>query len=409
MRDNQLRTVVSLSGHPGLEIIELSCNLIEQIEFNGNPPKLRALILSSNTISKIVNRYAFSLLEILNLSGNRLSEFDFTLFPHLKTLNVSFNAFTSFELNCPTLLELSIQNNNLSSFLVVNGRALTNLDFSSNSLSDISVIKKLSGLTHLNGIGNDFDTLWVSFAVSYCPSLTRVDGRLLKEADLAIHRDRVRKFNKSTRTPHPHEAISEIRLSFKRLKNIVTESIRSGRDIEQIWIARGKEEIQRRSLIDASSVHIPCVSTFSEECLTIYGFIRSGEFREVEFRTLKLAYVPIIKGNETEKRVLELARKDPTMLTLDHNLLDTMDDCIFLSAFESVQVLEVYGNEIVNMSLFRPLMAYLMASLLVVNGVAITRAEKMSGVSHFRHMLIVARNLEIETGLEEQPDELTLE
>jgi hypothetical protein len=402
VRENALKTLITLSGHPSLQVLEGSANLFEQIEFDPNPPRLRALVLASNSITKFANRAPFTNLEVLSLSGNQLSEFDFISFPRLKTLNLSFNQFTTFELNSATLIELSIQNNSLETFTVINCHSLTHLDLSFNKLGDLSIFDHMPSLTHLTGVGNRFDTNWVSFAVNSCPKLTIINGRLLREGEMAIHRDRVVRFLRSTKTPHPHKEISRIRLAFRRLNACELPPVEPG-DIVALWVGAGRREEEREKLVLDEALRLPCVSTLSEDaCLTIYGTPKSSEFAEQNFRTLKLEYVPIVKDSIIEKRVMELAGQEPTMVTLDHNLLTTFDHCVFLTAFETVEVLQIDGNEVSKLTLFRPLVSYLMPSLQVVNGVAISTAEKLAGIQHFQGLLNACKNIIVVSGMEDE-------
>lgn len=403
IRENALKSVKRLSGHPCMEVLEASSNLIETVEFNPNPPNLKALILASNSITKFTANDFFTKLQVLNLSGNRLTEFDFGMFPVLRTLNLSFNSFINFEINSASLIELSLQNNSLSEIAVVNCRSLSHLDVSSNHLTDFSIFEKMPALTHLQAMGNEFIDNWVSFVVTYSASLTHINGREVKDGERAIHKDRVTKFMKSTTTPYPHRQISDIRQSFRRLKDIQVTPEDSTDDVETIWCARSKERAARTELVYDGAAKLKCVSTLTEEgCLTIYGAINSDEFMEKPFTTLRLHYVPITRGSETERRVMELGQKEPTMLVLDHNLLSTSDDLMFLTAFPSVTVLQIDGNPVMHGTLFRPLVSYLMPMLQVVNGQQISLAEKLSGIAHFKHVLMVLKNMEIETGLPEE-------
>jgi hypothetical protein len=405
IRENALTTVLPLSGHPSLEFLEASLNVLEHVEFDPIPPRLKAMILSSNSIVKFTTRTVFEHLEILNLSANKLSEFDAAQFPRLKTLNLSFNQFVEFEIHSPHLIELSIQNNRLEILSVVNARSMTHLDFSANQLRDISVIEKIPTLTHLTGVGNRFIHNWESFAVAAVPALTTINGRLLREGEIAIHKDRVARFIRSTKTPHPHRAITKIRLDFRTLKHTQAAPLPTAEDIETTWLNRSQQQKDRDQLILENALRLDCVTTLNEDgCLTVYGSLRTGEYSEQKFTTLRLQHVPIIRGSEIEGRITELAKQHPTMLALDHNLLATADDCMFLAAFETVEVLQIEGNSVSKLTLFRPLVAYVMASLQVVNGVALTTAEKVSGRAHFGPLLMHCKNILVESGLSEEID-----
>jgi hypothetical protein len=408
VRENALTTLVPLSGHPSLEFLEASVNLLEHVELDPIPPRLRALVLSSNSIAQFTTRAVFENLEILNLSANKLSEFDSAQFPRLKTLNLSFNQFIEFEINSPNLIELSIQNNALRTLSVVNARSMTHLDFSANQLHDISIIEKIPALTHLTGVGNRFIHNWESFAVAAAPALTTVNGRFLREGEIAIHKDRVARFIRSTKTPHPHRAISKIRLDFRALKHGESAAAPPADDIETMWITRSHQRKDRDQIIHEQALTLDCVTTMGEDgCLTVYGSLRTSEYSERRFTSLRLQHVPIIKGSEIEGRVIELAKQRPTMLALDHNLLATVDDCMFLAAYETVEVLQIEGNPVSKLTLFRPLVAYVMASLQVVNGVALTTAEKVSGRTHFGPLLMHCKNILVESGLSEEIDPWT--
>jgi Leucine-rich repeat (LRR) protein len=86
-RKNSLKTLLSLSGHPSLEFLEASSNLLERIEFDPISPKLKALILVSNSILEITTMAVLPNLELLNLSGNKFTAFRFERFPRLTILN----------------------------------------------------------------------------------------------------------------------------------------------------------------------------------------------------------------------------------------------------------------------------------------------------------------------------------
>ena len=261
----------------------------------------------------------------------------------------------------------------------------------------------MTALTHLNAVGNEFIDNWVSFVVTSTPSLTNINGRELKDGEIAIHKDRVAKFIKSTTAPYPHQKISNIRQAFRRLKDIAVTPVETTDNVESVWVARSKERGARTERVFEEAMKLDCVSTLTDEgCLTIYGALKTGEYLDKEFTTLRLHYVPIGRNTEVEKRVMELAQKEPTMLVLDHNLLATCDDLMFLSAFSSVTVLQIDGNPVMNGTLFRPLASYLMPMLQVVNGQQITLAEKLSGIAHFKHLLMYLKNIEIETGLPEE-------
>jgi hypothetical protein len=409
IRENSLKTLVSLSGHPSIEFLEASSNLLERVEFDPIPPKLKAMILASNSITEITTMAVFENLQILNLSGNKLTEFRFERFPRLKTLNLSFNAIQKFEIHAPHLIELSIQSNYLKTLTVANAHSMTHLDISSNALTDISIVERIPSLTHLTGTGNAFIHNWESFAIAALPGLTTVNGRHLREGEIAIHKDRVARFVRSTKTPHPHRTISKIRLDFRALESVEPRPMAPSDDIEELWLGRSRERRSRTQLIFERALGFECVSTMSEDgCLTIYGSLRSAEHAERRFTTLKLQHVPIIRDSEIEGRVVELAKQQPTMLTLDHNLLETADDCVFLAAFESVEVLQIDGNPVAKMTLFRPLVAYMMASLRVVNGVALTTAEKVSGRAHFGPLLLHCKGMVVESGLPEEIDPWTV-
>jgi hypothetical protein len=64
-------------------------------------------------------------------------------------------------------------------------------------------------------------------------------------------------------------------------------------------------------------------------------------------------------------------------------------------------VLQIEGNQVSKLTLFRPLVSYLMPSLQVVNGVAITTAEKLAGIQHFESLLASCKQLIVVSGMEE--------
>lgn len=405
IRENAVKSLRPISGHPSLEVLDASQNLIEQLEFEVPPLRIKAILLASNAITTISKHCTFDFLQVLNLSGNRLADFDFFQFPSLKTLNLSCNQFSSFEINSPTLIELSIQSNSLMNFTISNAQSLTHLDISDNYLTDVSIIEKVQTLTHFSGLGNKFNENWISFAVSSLPLLEYINGRKIEDGEKAIHRDRISRIVRMSQAPYPHKKISKIRNMMRQLKQIESKPIPSTDDIEDIWIACSKEKNSRIMLIEQHAKNIPCTSSMDDDgCLTIFGAIMTDEYNGMDFKSLKLQYVPIIAGTEIMQNVMKLAQKRPTMLTLDNNMLSSVSDVLFLTAFDSVEVLRVEGNAISKMTLFRPLMSYLMPSLQVINGIAITMAEKLSGIDHFRNLLRITKGIVVETGVEDITD-----
>lgn len=405
IKDNALKSISGLADHPNLEVIDASANLLETFEFDPPPPNLKALLAASNSIHTVASKHIYHQLQVLNLSSNRLTEIDLAFFPNLKTLNLSFNSFVKFEVHHQKLLEISIQNNSLTSISFSSCPSLTHVDVSGNQLTDSSIVEQIPNLTHFWGIENKFGDNWASFVVNSSPNLIAINGRVLKEGERAIHKDRVAKFVKQTTAPHPHQEISSIRLQFKKLKNIDVKSP-TREDIEENWISRSKDKELRAQQIELKSREMPCVSSYNpdDNSLTIYGTICSDEHMKNHFKSLVLQNVPILKGSTCEGHLIDLASKNPTMLTLTHNFINTVADALFLIHFKTVEVIRVEGNPISKMTLFRPLLSYLMSSLVVINGVMISPAERDAGISHFQFLLNKAKNINIEADNYEEED-----
>ncbi|KAH0791964.1 DUF5011 domain-containing protein [Histomonas meleagridis] len=379
-----------LSGHPNLEVIDVSSNLVQDFDFDPIPDKIRALFAASNFISNIATKGIFKNLQVLNLCGNKFSNFSFSQFPQLKTLNLSFNRFESFTLDSSTLVELSIQNNSLRKFEVINSQSLTHLNISDNHLTSIEFITKIPNLQELNAESNNFTQNWISFAVTFSPHLSILNHRQVTEHERAIHYNRISNLNKAAQPQFPHQQVLEIRNLFRQFKDISSKTISfSSNNIEETWITYSNDKLQRKAEIEEHSYSIPCAMIEGTDLsLTFYGTINEGcEVNVQKVKTLCLNYVPIIKDSEVEKKVIKFAEFCPTMLILNNNLLRNVIDVVFLRFFKTVEIIRVEGNPIMRMTLFRPLLSYLMPSLLVVNGVAITEAERNSGISHFQFLL----------------------
>jgi hypothetical protein len=117
---------------------------------------------------------------------------------------------------------------------------MTHLDISSNELTDISIVEKIPSLTHLTANWNAFIHNWEWFAIVALPALTVINGRVLRDGEVAIDRDLVGRFVRSTRTPHPHRAISQIVLDFRALRDVEPEQMSPCEEIESIWMGRSR-------------------------------------------------------------------------------------------------------------------------------------------------------------------------
>jgi hypothetical protein len=76
----------------------------------------------------------------------------------------------------------------------------------------------------------------------------------------------------------------------------------------------------------------------------------------------------------------------------------------FQGGFLGSDVMMKEASVVAKMTLFRSLVAYLMASLCVVNGIALTTAEKVSGKAHFGPVLLQCKSIIVEDGLSQDID-----
>jgi hypothetical protein len=188
-------------------------------------------------------------LEILNLSGNKLTGFRFERFSRLKILDLSFHAIQTGEIHAPHLVELSIQNKNVKTLRVFNISSITHFHINSNDLTDISIVERIPTLTHLTASSSPFIHNWESFAIAALPGLTMIHGLILRDGEIAIHKDRVVRFIRSTRTQYPHRALSQISLDFRALRDVEPALMPASEEIETVWIGRSRERCDSAQLV----------------------------------------------------------------------------------------------------------------------------------------------------------------
>ena len=389
---NSIKNIRRIGKHPTLEIVDASYNLIELAEVDP-PINLKALILSSNKITELLSTCILTNLQILNLSENQITEFNTEICPNLLTLNLSFNRLKEFVVQSDTLVELSIQNNFIETFVVEEAPNLQRLDVSYNKLDDISFVDKIPKLTHFSAEGNNLMKHWESHVVYTKKSIVALNGRVLTEGEKAIHRDRIMRTAKPEEGT-PYQLISAIRKNFKSVKTITVDMEECPDDIVCIWMARSHEKNQRLGTVERQSrtmknwVHVD-----KNGCLVIYGPLTSQDQITQPFRSIQLNYTPLHRNGPIEQNIIELAKKQPVMLTLNHNMLNTLADLLFLRFFDSVTILSIEGNLAAKMTLFRQFIAYIMPNINVINGVEVTPLERQSGIDHFENLLSVACGL----------------
>lgn len=392
LRENQIRSLNELSSHPSIELLDISCNLIKEFDLENPGDCLKALIVSSNSMDKIVTKTIFTKLELLNLSQNYLTTFPSDQFVNLRILNLSFNKLTFFELDHPYLLELSLQNNKLRTFQIKNAGSLLRLDISSNKLDDLSFTEHIKDtITHFSAHNNKFGYYWESEVITKFKKIVSVNGRVLTEGEKAIHRDRYRLQMRRDDIDKPNDLICTIRRQFRQIKQIEVDALSCPDDIVSVWLTRSQERVNRHKLIvQAISNMKSYYYVDKNQCLIVYGALVDVEYVSSAYRSVQLRYSPIIKG-PIERNVINLAKRNPVMLTLDHNMLNTLDDILFLRYFRSVTILSVDGNLVSKMSIFRRFIAYLMPNVNVINGIQVTQSERDSGSDYFASLLEIAK------------------
>ena len=389
---NSIKDVKQIAQHPTLEIIDVSFNLIEVAEIDP-PPHLKALILSSNNITEILSTCILSNLRVLNISQNKITDFNTDICPNIMTLNLSYNKIKEFSLHSKTMVELSLQNNFIDTFTVEEAPELLRLDLSFNKLEDISFIEKLPKITHFSAEGNKLAKFWESYVVYTRKKIIAINGRVLTEGEKAIHRDRVLRTEKPAEET-PYQLISSIRKEYKKIKSLTVEMEECPDDIVCIWMARSHEKCQRLGTVEHQSRSIKNWIHYEKDgALVVYGPMLPNDIPSKPFRSLSLNYTPIHKGGPVEQAVIELAKRQPIILTLNHNMLNTLADLLFLRFFDSVTILSIEGNLAAKMTLFRPFISYIMPSINVINGVELSTLERQSGIDHFQNLLSIACGL----------------
>lgn len=174
---------INLKNHQNLKIINLSNNQFVTIDFGTvnmvelyvsgndlnsielNSKKLIILDASDNSISSILFNVATYHLKEINLSKNELVDFTFEwMQPQLHRLDLSFNSISNVIMkNCSNLRELYLANNaltNISELKILQN--LTHLDVSYNDLDDaidIEIFAAMTKLKYLNLSNNQLRML----------------------------------------------------------------------------------------------------------------------------------------------------------------------------------------------------------------------------------------------------------
>ncbi|EAY06496.1 Leucine Rich Repeat family protein [Trichomonas vaginalis G3] len=389
---NSIKNLVPIEQHPTLEIIDASYNIMEVAQIDP-PINLKALILASNAITELASTCILSNLQILNLSQNKLTEFNTEICPNLVTLNLSFNQLREFTISSKSLVEISLQNNELTELNVYEADNLSRLDVSNNHFDSVQFVEKIPKLQHFSASGNNLEQFWESYVVSVVKTIVSINKRVLTEGEKAIHNDRVARANKQQQFV-PYALISEIRTQFKHVKSTTVQQEETPQDIVSIWLARSREKNQRYRTVEYQSRTIKTYANIDKNrILTVYGPLSSNEYSNKPFRGITLIYTPLQHGSANLNNIVELAKQQPVMLTLNHNMLNTFKDLLFLRFFDTVTILSIDGNLAAKMKLFRPFVAYIMPSINVINGVEVTNLERESGQQHFANVLAVALGL----------------
>jgi len=394
IRDNSIKTLERLSDHPNIELIEISSNMLENIDFLNPPKYLKAFIASSNKISSIRNG-CFDNLLVLNISENYFSDFDTKMFPKLQVLNLSFNRLRNFRIDHEELIELSLQSNHIQAIDIGSAPKLARLDISDNSLDDISFVENLPSLTHLTAVANKFVSFWESYVVSMCKSIQSINTRAITDGERAIHKDRYKRMQKSSTNDNPQKIIIHIRRAFKNIKNMQISSDSQNSDIVSNWINRSREKSHRHEVSIRECKNMKSyVLNESPDMLTIMGCLFEPISNTICFKALKLHFCPIIHHSSFLETIISLSSHKPSSLFLENNMLNTLNDCLFLKHFSSVRILHIEGNPVMKMTLFRQFISYIIPEIQVINGVVVSNSEKESGYSHFSRLLLISNGID---------------
>lgn len=389
---NSIKSLVPIEKHETLEIIDVSYNIMEVAQLDP-PPNLKALILASNAITELASTCILSNLQILNLSQNKIAEFNTEICPNLVTLNLSFNQLREFTVSSKTLVEISMQNNELVEFYVIEAPSLIRLDVSNNHLESIQFVDNIPNLQHFSASGNNLEKYWESYVVSNIKYIVSINKRNITEGERAIHTDRFARTVKAQQF-NPYPLISEIRTQFRQVKSTTVQQEETPQDIVAIWLARSREKNQRYRAVEYQSRTIKSyINIDKNKVLTIYGPLTTNEYSIRPFRALTMIYTPLQHGSTNLVNVIGLSKQQPVMMTLNHNLLNTFKDLLFLRFFDTVSILSIDGNLAAKMKLFRPFIAYIMPSINVINGIEVSQLERESGYNHFANVLAVSHGL----------------
>jgi len=127
----------NLRDYPDLEKLNISYNNIYSFDYNNLPPSLKKLDISSNRIFLL--SYLPDNIVSLNVSCNKISSFNGSLFTGLQILNISKNKLYYFQFP-PNAREVDISNNYLNALNGIMPNSLIGLDCSKNKLVKLPTI-----------------------------------------------------------------------------------------------------------------------------------------------------------------------------------------------------------------------------------------------------------------------------
>eukprot|EP00798_Chlamydomonas_sp_ICE-L_P007398 gene7398-525_t len=226
---NQISNLECLGRVTQLEMLDLSSNKLKDLTGLSSCINLRELYVNANQISNLKGIQRCSYLYELHASDNALTTLQGlkTAAPKLDILNVSGNKLSNLDSladNCVVLSELYVADNNiemLSASLATKAPNLDSLDIAGNNISDLDVLTKaLKSLPELSSLRLEGNPLPEGYAQSLFEALPELDKVDVEER---------------LPPPPPANAAADVWVNPEH-EGVSTEGKEDGDDASDVWV-----------------------------------------------------------------------------------------------------------------------------------------------------------------------------